>query len=141
MKENSSCVAFSPCVLGGVLYASCPGRLQLPEKLSFIVCMLAVENCGRGGPALNIRLHANATTIRKPETYNRLSGKSIRAVAMSSGCRCRWNATDAKVKRSSVAGTRGKTILATLRPAQKAIVIKLRRKLQLPCDGRLTGGA
>ena len=86
---------------------------------------------------MNIRLHANATTTPKTRAYIQSSDKSIRALADELGVSVstvrHWRNSDTIHDGSH---TR-KNLLATLSPAQEAIVIELRRTLLLPLDDLL----
>lgn len=96
-----------------------------------------VDESIRGEPTLNIRLHANATTTPKTRAYIQCSGKSDRALAQELGISVstvrHWRGRDDVQDRSH---TR-KNLLATLSPAQEAIVIELRRTVLLPLDDLL----
>jgi len=91
----------------------------------------------RGGPTLNIRLHANATTTPKTRAYIQSSSKSAPELARELGISVstvrHWRSRDDVHDRSH---TR-KNLLSTLNPAQEAIVIELRRTLLLPLDDLL----
>ena len=87
---------------------------------------------------MNILLHASATTTPKARAYIQSSDKSIRALADELGVSVpnvrHWR-NNGTIHDGS--HTR-KNLLATLSPAQGAIVIELRRTLLLPLDDLLT---
>ncbi|MGK7297502.1 MAG: IS481 family transposase, partial [Candidatus Wenzhouxiangella sp. M2_3B_020] len=86
---------------------------------------------------MNIRLHANATTTPKTRAYIQSSSKSDRELARELGITVstvrRWRRREGVEDGSH---TR-KNLLATLSPAQEAIVVELRRTLLLPLDDLL----
>ena len=96
------------------------------------------EHAIRGASRVNIRLHANATTTPKIRAYIQSSEKSARELAQELGISVstvrHWRKRDTIYDGSH---TR-KNLLATLSPAQEAVVIELRRTLLLPLDDLLT---
>ena len=96
-----------------------------------------LERTSQGEPALNIRLHANATTTPKTRAYIQSSTLSDRALAEELGISVstvrHWRGREDVHDRPH---TR-KNLLSTLSPAQEAIVVELRRTLLLPLDDLL----